>query len=191
MTEGEGATMATSQEPGDTRIRLMVLAALAAVVVGGAVDLWMDDPGTIWSFHVLFESALILYSLGLSLYLVRRWLSASRSLRRTEERLEAREAERDAWRRRARSLLRGLGEEIDRQFEAWELTPSEKEVALLLIKGHSHKRIAAMTDRAERTARQHAGSVYEKAGLSGRAELAAYFLEDLMLPRGREDNGQP
>ena len=29
--------------------------------------------------------------------------------------------------------------------------------------------------------RQHAGAVYEKAGLAGRAELAAFFLRDLML----------
>jgi len=37
--------------------------------------------------------------------------------------------------------------------------------------------------RGERTARQHAIAVYRKAGLSGRAELAAFFLEDLLLPR--------
>lgn len=175
--------MARPEEPESPRVRGLVLVALGAVAVGGAADLWMDAPETLWSFHVLFEAALVLYSLGLSFYLVRRWLEASRSLRRTEERLEARQAERDAWRRRARSLLRGLGEQIDRQFEEWELTPSEKEVALLLVKGYSHKKIAAMTDRSERTARQHAGSVYSKAGLSGRHELAAFFLEDLMLPR--------
>ena len=187
-SDGEGERSASGGPP-DLRVRLAVFAALAAVVVGGAVDLWMDAPTTLRSPHVLFEGALVLYSLGLSAYLLRRWRRASRSLRRTEERLEAREAERDAWRRRARSLLRGLGEEIDRQFEAWELTPSEKEVALLLIKGYSHKRIADMTGRAERTARQHAGSVYDKAGLSGRAELAAFFLEDLMLPREGENSG--
>jgi hypothetical protein len=31
--------------------------------------------------------------------------------------------------------------------------------------------------------RQHAVSVYRKSGLSGRAELAAFFLEDLLLPQ--------
>jgi DNA-binding NarL/FixJ family response regulator len=53
----------------------------------------------------------------------------------------------------------------------------------LLLKGHGHKQAAALTGRSERTVRQHAVSIYHKAGLSGRAELAAFFLEDLLLPR--------
>ena len=52
----------------------------------------------------------------------------------------------------------------------------------MLLKGYEHKVIAALTRRSERTVRQHAGAVYEKAGLAGRAELAAYFLNDVMLP---------
>jgi hypothetical protein len=32
--------------------------------------------------------------------------------------------------------------------------------------------------------RQHAIAVYHKAGVGGRAELAAYFLDDLMPPVG-------
>jgi hypothetical protein len=35
----------------------------------------------------------------------------------------------------------------------------------------------------ETTARQQAGAIYRKAGLSGRHELAAFFLEDLLGPR--------
>ena len=52
----------------------------------------------------------------------------------------------------------------------------------MLLKGLGHKQIAAATGRSERTVRQHAGVVYEKSGLGGRAELAAFFLQDLMLP---------
>ena len=52
----------------------------------------------------------------------------------------------------------------------------------MLLKGHGHKEIAALTGRSERTVRQHAGVVYEKAGLAGRAELAAFFLNDVVLP---------
>ena len=52
----------------------------------------------------------------------------------------------------------------------------------MLLKGYGHKQIAAQTGRSERTVRQHAGVVYEKAGISGRAELSAFFLNGLMLP---------
>ena len=81
---------------------------------------------------------------------------------------------------------RGLTPEDARRrlaaFGANELTPAEREVAILLLKGHSHKRIARLTERSDQTVRQHATAVYRKSGLSGRAELAAFFLEDLMLP---------
>ena len=60
------------------------------------------------------------------------------------------------------------------------MTPTEREVAFLLLQGHGHKQIAARTGRSERTVRQHAVAVYQKSGLGGRAELAAFFLQDLM-----------
>jgi hypothetical protein len=39
-----------------------------------------------------------------------------------------------------------------------------------------------LRSRGERTVRQQALAVYRKSKLSGRASLAAYFLEDLLLP---------
>lgn len=97
-------------------------------------------------------------------------------------RLEASEAEATRWRDEARDLVQGLGAALDRQFERWALSPAEKEVALLLLKGLSHKEIAEVRSITEATARQQARAVYKKASLSGRNELAAFFLEDLLLP---------
>ncbi len=57
----------------------------------------------------------------------------------------------------------------------------EQEVALLLLKGFSLQEIAHIYERSERTIRQHAGVVYQKSNLSGRAELSAFFLEDLLV----------
>jgi DNA-binding NarL/FixJ family response regulator len=87
-----------------------------------------------------------------------------------------------AWREHAKALLQGLGSAIDQQFDRWNLTPAEKDVALLLLKGFSHKEVAQLRSRGERTVRQQALAVYRKSKLSGRASLAAYFLEDLLLP---------
>jgi DNA-binding NarL/FixJ family response regulator len=97
--------------------------------------------------------------------------------------LAERQAERDAWRERAAQSLQGLGQGVSQQFHDWELTPAERQVALLLLKGQSHKEIAGATGRSERTVRQHAIAAYRKAGISGRAELAAFFLGDLTLPQ--------
>lgn len=172
----------------DPRLQLLIGLVFLLVVVGGITDLYLDAPDRLLSVHVVLEGVLVAVSLGLGLYLLRGWYRTARSLQATRRELEVRSEDRDRWRSRAEKMLRGLGREIDRQFDAWELTPSEKEVALLLVKGHSHKKIASMTDRSVRTVRQHATSVYAKADLSGRYELAAFFLEPLMLPR---DAGEP
>ncbi len=86
------------------------------------------------------------------------------------------------WRAEAQDALRGLGTAIDRQFERWELTPAEREVALLLLKGLALKDVANLRSTSERTVRQQTLAIYRKAGLAGRAELSAFFLEDLLLP---------
>jgi DNA-binding NarL/FixJ family response regulator len=86
------------------------------------------------------------------------------------------------WRNETRTLLKGLGEAIDRQFSAWKLTEAERDVGLLILKGLSLKEIAAARVTSERTIRAQARSIYAKAGLSGRAALSAFFLEDLLAP---------
>ena len=68
------------------------------------------------------------------------------------------------------------------QFDAWRLTPSEKDVALLLVKGLSLEEIARVRESGAKTVRQHAANVYAKAKLEGRHQLAAYFFEDLLVP---------
>lgn len=65
-------------------------------------------------------------------------------------------------------------------FDEWKLSESEKEIALFIIKGLSMKEISELRKVKEKTIRQQAASIYEKTGLSGRHELASYFIEDLL-----------
>ncbi len=180
--------------PSPSRLPLLIIVVLALVAIGGTVDLILDKPATLFSLHVLFELALVLFSLSSIAVIAGQWRRTSaelegtrRSLEATRRSLETRQVERDAWRRSAEDALAGLGVAIDRQFTAWGLTPTEREIALLLLKGYGHKQVAGDTGRSERTVRQHAVSVYQKAGLGGRAELAAFFLQDLMLPGERPE----
>jgi DNA-binding CsgD family transcriptional regulator len=96
--------------------------------------------------------------------------------------LELARAQGQRWRSEARTFLNGLGEAIDKQFSLWNLTDAEREVALLLLKGLSHKEVATVRAVSERTVREQARSIYSKAGLTGRAALSAFFLEDLLAP---------
>jgi len=170
--------------PTDTehRLRLLLAGVLGVILVAGVVDLILDDPESWTSPHVIFEVGIIVGALVTTVVLWWGWWTSTRSVDELSRSLAERERERDAWRRSAEQALEGLGRAIDAQFDTWGLTPSEREVALMLLKGHSHKAVAKRTDRSPQTVRQHATEVYRKAGLAGRAELSGFFLEDLMLP---------
>lgn len=75
---------------------------------------------------------------------------------------------------------KGYVEVIHEQLEAWELSPTEKEVALLLLKGLSFDEIAGIRNTKEKTVRQQAIAIYRKSGLNGRHEFAAWFFEDFL-----------
>jgi len=96
--------------------------------------------------------------------------------------LELARAQGQRWRAEARSHLDGLGAAIETQFSRWNLTEAEREVALLLLKGLSHKETAQVRGVSERTVREQSRSIYSKAGLTGRTALSAFFLEDLLAP---------
>jgi len=166
----------------DARLRALLTVALLSIIVGGAADLVMDDLESWLSFHAIFEVTMLAGALLMATTLWLGWWRSARAAAALQARLAEETAERDRWRASSQEALEGLGRAIDAQFAEWQLTPAEREVALMLLKGYGHKQIAALTGRSERTARQHAGVVYEKAGLGGRAELAAFFLQDLMLP---------
>ena len=166
----------------DSHLRTILAIALVSIAGGGVADLAMDHPATWLSFHVVFETMMVAGALVMATTLWFGWWNSAHSAADLRRSLETQSLERDAWKASAETALEGLGRAIDAQFRTWRLTPTEREVALMLLKGYGHKEIAALTGRSERTVRQHAGVVYDKAGLAGRAELAAYFLKDLMLP---------
>lgn len=69
---------------------------------------------------------------------------------------------------------------IHDQFELWQLTKSEQEVAMLLLKGLSFKEISAVRETKEKTVRQQASTIYSKSAVEGRHEFSAWFLEDFI-----------
>ncbi len=88
------------------------------------------------------------------------------------------------WRSAAAAHVSGLSRAIATQLQAWALTDAEADVAGLMLKGLSHREIARLRDSSEVTVRQHATMIYRKSGLSNRAQLTAFFLEDLLPETG-------
>jgi DNA-binding CsgD family transcriptional regulator len=165
--------------------------AWAVVAVIGGIGLFLgleliDDPdasGLDLVLELLEIVPIVLTSVGLVLLFQFTRRQSENQVKLIRE-LEIARAQGQRWRAEARAHLNGLGQAIDAQFSRWNLTEAEREVALLLLKGLSHKEVAAIRATSERTVREQARSLYAKAGLTGRAALSAFFLEDLIAPIG-------
>ncbi len=66
------------------------------------------------------------------------------------------------------------------KFDEWQLTSSERDIALLLIKGLSTQEIADLRETRLGTVKSQGSGIYQKASVKGRTELVAYFVEDLL-----------
>ncbi len=69
---------------------------------------------------------------------------------------------------------------IDRFFDEWRLTPSEREIAQLVLKGIDNESIAKMRGTAASTVRAQCTRIYAKADVDGRAQLMSIFVEELL-----------
>ncbi|MBT4934214.1 MAG: helix-turn-helix transcriptional regulator [Rhodospirillaceae bacterium] len=73
------------------------------------------------------------------------------------------------------------------KFTDWKLSVSEREVALLLIKGLSIQEIADIRETKTGTIKSQCSAIYRKAEVKGRNELVAYFVEDLLSGESLSD----
>jgi DNA-binding CsgD family transcriptional regulator len=158
------------------------IALLSALIAGGVADIVSDYGEGAGAGHLVLEIAVIgaalalIASLGLGIW------RQNRSNRQLRRELASLSEEADAARRSPAldDARHGMAQLIQQQFAEWGLTHTEKEVAMLLLKGLSFKEIAAVRDTLEKTVRQQASSIYRKSGLSGRHAFSAWFIEDFL-----------
>lgn len=167
----------------NTRDHLILLATLILITAIIAADLIIDSREGVPFWHILTEGAAGLLALGGTFFILKDMIRLRRELMRERKRSATLKVEAEQWQARSKSYLEGLSDLIDQQLTAWSLTPAEREVAFLLLKGLSLKDIATLRKTTEKTSRVQSMAIYAKAGLAGRSELSAFFLEDL-LPSG-------
>ncbi len=167
------------------RTELLAIALLAVILALVVADLLADWGTGVRLSHLLIETGTALVAAGGVAVLIFRLRSLGREQRELRHQLAASQDEARRWRGEAAELLEGLAAAIDRQFDRWRLTPAEREIALLLLRGLSHKQVAHARHASERTVRQQAHLLYRKAGLASRADLAAFFLDGLLRPQSR------
>lgn len=165
--------------PGSTRDYL-TLAVMALVVAASGWDIATDLGHGAPMTHLVQEGVVMLLAFAVVLWIVldlrrqtQRVAQLERELATVREQAAQRAPELEEARER-------LGRAIAAQFDAWDLTESERGVGWLLLKGLSIKEIAALRSTHEKTVRQQASAIYRKAGLPGRHAFVAWFIEDLL-----------
>ncbi len=69
---------------------------------------------------------------------------------------------------------------LQQNFDEWDLTSSEKDVALLAIKGLGIQEISKVRQTKQGTVKAQLNAIYRKAGVNGRPQLISTFVEELM-----------
>lgn len=171
-------------EPDEQRDYFWVRFFLIAVALFQLGDLIEDRLDGAPFTHLITESLIVL-TCTFSVAVI--WLRSLQALRvhtqTLTSQLEAANKDLHKWREENASLNQGISDAIAKQLSDWGLSDAEQDIAFLLLKGLSFKEIAAVRETSERTVRQQAASIYQKSKLEGRAQLSAFFLEDILSPR--------
>lgn len=162
--------------------RKVIAGALALIALLAGFDVLVDLRGGVSIWHVLAESVVAVAACFGVVHLLSGAWRLRRHLEAQGRDFSAFRQQAEAWRTDSKKYLDGLSTSINLQLDRWQLTSAEKEVAFLLLKGLSLREIASARGTSEKTARVQSSAIYAKAGLAGRSELSAFFLEDLLPP---------
>ncbi len=163
MKRTASLTLGQGHKPVALAVFLLIQSVAAVFFVGDATsDLMADAPGPHSGFELLVAVALML---GV--------VFGAYALRQTLLRMRVQDT--------ALAAASGaLAEVIGAQFTQWGLTPAERDVGLFALKGLDVAEIAELRGAAQGTVRAQLTHIYAKAGVSGRAQFAAVFVEDLL-----------
>jgi DNA-binding CsgD family transcriptional regulator len=159
---------------------LLVTVILCIIMCLNLADVITDISLGVPTWHIIEEGLIVLAAGLTALYLIFEMRRRSRQLEQLKRNLSHADQQLADITAEMRGARRRYGELIQRQFLAWDLTLSEQQVAMLLLKGLSFKEIASVRDTREKTVRQQASTIYAKSGLDGRHAFAAWFLEDFL-----------
>ncbi|MFT7006057.1 MAG: DNA-binding NarL/FixJ family response regulator [Colwellia sp.] len=160
----------------DKFIAIILLIIMCLNFFDVLTDLSLGVPG----WHIVSESLIVIVSGIGALFLIRDIYARTSDISRLKEALLISD---DKFRNISDEMKNARHEYsavIHSQFKQWSLTPSEQDVAMLLLKGLSFKEISGVRNTKEKTVRQQASVIYSKANVEGRHEFAAWFLEDFM-----------
>ncbi len=158
----------------------VIAVILLIIMVLNFFDVLTDLSLGVPDWHIIEESLIVLVSGAVAIYLIFDIRKRTQHFTLLKEKLADSTDQLNNITEEMKSARTQYSQVIHEQFEQWQLTKSEQEVAMLLLKGLSFKEISAVRETKEKTVRQQASTIYSKAGVEGRHDFAAWFLEDFL-----------
>ena len=152
----------------DNTFKLINLVVSSALIVFFFSDVVIDlTEGEAKSVHFYLETTFVVVMSVLFVFQIREFNAMRSEITSTKKELS--------------NLKKSTTELINSQIDLLELTKAERDVAWLIIKGTSYKKIAELRGVSERTINQQVGSIFKKSNVANRHEFVSSFIEDLMI----------
>jgi DNA-binding CsgD family transcriptional regulator len=158
----------------------LIATVLLVIMVLNFFDVLTDLSLGVPDWHIFEESMIVLISGLVAIFLIIDIRKRTKSIQILKTKLEDSDIKLKDITDEMMAARIQYSQVIHDQFEQWQLTRSEQEVAMLLLKGLSFKEISAVRETKEKTVRQQASTIYSKASVEGRHDFAAWFLEDFI-----------
>ena len=153
---------------------------LMIVVTDLALDIVKDLPRESLLLEIIIEGSILLLVITSSNYIWNILHKVENSNTELERDLISTQERATTWERKSKEFIKEFQSHLTDQFNKWNLTKSEQEIALLLLKGNSAKDISELRRTSLGTIKNQCRSIYEKSGQSNKSELSAYFLGELL-----------
>ncbi len=159
----------------------VIAVILAIIMVLNFFDVLTDISLGVPAWHIFEESLIVLASAFGTVFLLLEIRGRTKHIAHLKQALAASDNKLLNISEEMQTARTKYSEVIYQQFNDWQLTKSEQEVAMLLLKGLSFREISGVRDTQEKTVRQQASKIYSKANVEGRHEFSAWFLDDFLV----------
>ncbi len=133
-----------------------------------------ESPLTVW-----MEILIVSSSLGFVFYITQMLYKNQRQQKEMKQTLAQVRQQLHSSNQRLQQGKEAFRSTIEWQLDEWQLTPTQQDVAILLLRGLDIREIAEIRHVQEKTVRNHLSAIYDKSGLPGRHIFCAWFFEGL------------
>lgn len=147
------------------------------------MDIYHDGKDALSTGHIVLEVCTLILSIAAASFFTFNAIKMTKRNLALEQAVRSESEQKEIYKKKVLQFSAGLSSAIEDEFNVWGLTKTEKDIGFLMLKGLLTKEIADIQGSQDKTIRHHCSAIYKKSGLSGRSELSAYFLEDLLVSR--------